>query len=236
MRTTPAVPDFPNNISSWTALLEVKHAYTNWESGGFWALESDYRHGYTYTNSQQGETQVHTDPCISLPCPSPTARSGVVVIRTQDSCSCLCPDMAQGTPAPQLNAGQESFHSCLTAYIFQIAFFCEWEAVMSWERPSSIRGIGRKHPLFQEMMEFREIEDKLHDGSLHAKYTYVSPGSSKSSFGPSPKPGAVQKALEVPVSETPVIQGRGPQVIKSLCHFDFYLGFSLQRVGTWSSF
>lgn len=56
----------------------------------------------------------------------------------------------------------------------------------------------------------------------------------QSRFGPPPKPGAAQKAPEVPVSETPVIQGTGLQVIKSLWHFDFYLGFSLQRVGTWS--
>lgn len=72
MSTTPTVPGFLNNITTWTALLEVKHVYTNWESGSFWALESDYRHCYTHTNLHQGETQVLAAHCMSPPCPSST--------------------------------------------------------------------------------------------------------------------------------------------------------------------
>lgn len=147
---------------------------------------------------------------------------------------CLLPGMAQEAPAPQWNAGQKSFLSCLTTYVFQINFFWGWKAIMSWEKSSSIRGLGRKHLFFQEMTKFRETATS--DTMVRVKYTYVSQGSSKSSFGPCPKSGEVQKAPEVPVSETPIIQGIGLQVIKSLWHFDFYLGFSLQRVGTWSCF
>lgn len=235
MSTTPIGLGFLNNITIWTALLEVKHAHTNWESGSFWALKSDYRHCYTHTNSHQGETQVHAAPCISPPCPSPTTwewcgRDGTMGVMLP----CLCPGMAQRAPAPQLNAGQESFPSCLTAYLFQIHFFCGWRAVMSWEMSSPIRGLGRKRPFFSGNDGVQRDCGQVTQWLIACKIHLCLTGAFQEQLWTISKAWSTAKSTWSSIVRTPVIEGTGLRVIKSLWHFDFYLGFSLQRVGTWS--
>lgn len=118
-------------------------------------------------------------------------------------------DGTGSTCSPQCRA--EEFLSVwgLTAGIFQIILFCRWKAVICWGRSSSIKGLGMKIPFFRKLWSSERLwtSDTLAYGMQN---TPVSPGSSKSSFGPPPKPGAAQKAPEFPVLETLVIQETGP--------------------------
>lgn len=97
----------------------------------------------------------------------------------------------------------------LTVGIFQINLLCGWKAVISWGRSSSIKGLERTIHFFRKLWSSERLwtSDTFSYGMQN---TPVSPGSSKSSFGPPPKPGAVQKAPEFPVLETPVIQETDP--------------------------
>lgn len=93
MSNNPHCPRILNNVITWTAFLEVKHAYTTWESGRFWSLESYYRQHKSYykqLNSHQGETQVQAGPCLPSACPSPPTQVWCGCDRATGLCSAKC--------------------------------------------------------------------------------------------------------------------------------------------------